>query len=148
MIMGWKLSAGLGLALAITAGAFKLYYDKSQAEIDEFHLRLEQSIQNQKTLERTIETQNENLKETIRNQELMVAQIEKLTDENQQAQAEVETIRKKFAKHDLNVLSLRKPGLIENIVNRGTRAVGAEFEKLTNPYQFNESSNSISIAPN
>ena len=78
----------------------------------------------------------------------MVAQIEKLTDENQQAQAEVETIRKKFAKHDLNVLSLRKPGLIENIVNRGTRAVGAEFEKLTNPYQFNESSNSISIAPN
>ena len=78
----------------------------------------------------------------------MVAQIERLTDENQQAQAEVETIRKKFAKHDLNVLSLRKPGLIENIVNRGTRAVGTEFEKLTDPYQFNESSNSISIAPN
>ena len=133
MIMGWKVSAGLGLALAITAGAFKMYYDKSQAEIDAFHIRLEQSIQNQKTLERTIETQNENLKETIK---------------NQQAQVEVETIRKKFAKHDLNVLSLRKPGLIENIVNRGTRAVGAEFEKLTNPYQFNESSNSISIAPN
>ena len=148
MIMGWKVSAGLGLALAITAGAFKMYYDKSQAEIDAFHIRLEQSIQNQKTLERTIETQNENLKETIKNQELMVAQIEKLTDENQQAQVEVETIRKKFAKHDLNVLSLRNPGLIENIVNRGTRAVGAEFEKLTNPYQFNESSNSISIAPN
>ena len=72
MIMGWKLSAGLGLALAITAGAFKLYYDKSQAEIDAFHIRLEQSIQNQKTLESTIETQNENLKETIKNQNLML----------------------------------------------------------------------------
>ncbi len=111
--MGFKLSAGLGLALLLLAGSFKMYYDKSQAEIDAFHIRLEQSIQNQKTLERTIETQNENLKETLRNQELMVAQIEKLTDENQQAQAEVETIRKKFAKHDLNVLSLRKHDLCQ-----------------------------------
>ena len=146
--MGMKLSAGLGLALLVVTGAFKLYYDKSQAELESFHLKLEQSIQNQKTLEKTIESQNENLKETIENQKLMVAQVERLTKQNQEAQEEVDDIRKKFAKHDLNVLSLRKPGLIENIVNRGTRAVGAEFEKLTNPYQFNESSNSISIAPN
>ena len=144
MIMGWKLSAGLGLALAITAGAFKLYYDKSQAEIDAFHIRLEQSIQNQKTLERTIETQNENLKETIRNQELMVAQIEKLTDENQQAQAEVETIRKKFAKHDLNVLGLRKPKLIENIINRGTKQVMVDLSDITNPETFYENGRNIS----
>lgn len=81
MIMGWKLSAGLGLALAITAGAFKLYYDKSQAEIDSFHIRLEQSIQNQKTLERTIEEQNDNLKQTIQNHDLMLAQVERLQKE-------------------------------------------------------------------
>ena len=76
------------------------------------------------------------------------AQVEKLTKENMVAQNEVTDIRKKFAKHNLGVLSLRKPKLIENIVNRGTKAVGVEFEKLTNPYQFNESSNSISIAVN
>tara|TARA_R110000824_G_scaffold103331_3_gene245446 strand:+ start:657 stop:1097 length:441 start_codon:yes stop_codon:yes gene_type:complete len=146
--MGFKLSAGLGLALLILAGAFKMYYDKSQAEIKSFHLQLERSIQNQKTLESTIQQQNENLQQTIENQELMVAQIERLSDENTQAQIEVENIRKKFAKHDLNVLSLKKPGLIENIVNRGTKAVGVEFEKLTNPYQFNESRNSISITAN
>ena len=131
--MGFKLSAGLGLALLLLAGSFKMYYDKSQAELDAFHIRLEQSIQNQKTLERTIETQNENLKETIKNQELMVAQIEKLTDENQQAQVEVETIRKKFAKHNLDVLSLRKPKLIEKIINKGTANVLKNLETITDP---------------
>ena len=87
--MGLKLSAGLGLILIITAGAFKMYYDKSQAEIKSFHLQLERSIQNQKTLESTIEQQNENLQQTIENQELMVAQIERLNDENTQTQIEV-----------------------------------------------------------
>ena len=63
----WQISAGLGLVLALTLGAFKLYYDKSQSELDAFQIRLEQSIQNQKTLESTIEEQNDNLKQTIKN---------------------------------------------------------------------------------
>lgn len=136
--MGFKLSAGLGLALLILAGAFKMYYDKTQAEIEAFHLQLERSIQNQKTLESTIQQQNENLQQTIENQELMVAQIERLNDENTQAQIEVENIRKKFAKHDLNVLSLRKPKLIEKIINKGTKEVLSELETITDPDQFNE----------
>ena len=131
--MGLKLSAGLGVILIITAGAFKMYYDKSQAEIKSFHLQLERSIQNQKTLESTIEQQNENLQQTIDNQQRMVEQIERLSDENQQAQIEVENIRKKFAKHNLNVLSMKKPGLIENIINKGTAKVGEELEQITDP---------------
>ncbi len=39
--MGFKLSAGLGLALVILAGSFKMYYDKTQAEIEAFHLQLD-----------------------------------------------------------------------------------------------------------
>ena len=96
--MGLKLSAGLGLALLVLSGAFKLYYDKSQAEIESFHLRLEQSIQNQKTLEGTVDQQNKNLKQAVENQELMVAQVEKLTKENMVAQNEVTDIRKKVLK--------------------------------------------------
>jgi len=129
--MGLKLSAGLGLIIILLAGAFKMYYDKSQAEIKSFHLQLEQSIQNQKTLEGTIEQQNENLKQTVENQELMVAQVERLTKENQQAQEEVDDIRKKFSKHNLNVLSMKKPGLIEKIINKGTATVGKELEQIT-----------------
>ena len=136
--MGFKLSAGLGLALLILAGAFKMYYDKSQAEIEAFHLQLERSIQNQKTLESTIQQQNENLKQTIENQELMVAQIERLNDENKQAQIEVENIRKKFSRHDLNVLSLKKPGLIQKLVNKGTKEVLNDFRLITDSEQFDE----------
>ena len=142
--MGLKISAGLGLALVILAGAFKMYYDKTQAEIESFHLQLERSIQNQKTLESTIKQQNENLRQTVENQELMVAQVEKLTKENMVAQNEVTDIRKKFAKHDLNVLGLRKPKLIENIINRGTKQVMVDLSDITNPETFYENGRNIS----
>ena len=134
----WQISAGLGLALALTLGAFKFYYDKSQAELDMFQIRLEQSIQNQKTLESTIEEQNDNLKQTIKNHDLMLAQVERLQRENMEAQNEVIDIRKKFSRHSLDVLSVRKPKLIENIINRGTKQVLNDLKTITTPYQFDE----------
>ena len=136
--MGFKLSIGLGIALVFLAGAFKLYYDKSQAELDSFQIRLEQSIQNQKTLEGTIEEQNNNLKQTIANHKLMVAQVERLQRENIEAQNEVTDIRKKFSRHSLDVLSVRKPKLIENIINKGTKQVLNDLKTITDPYQFDE----------
>ena len=136
--MGFKLSIGLGIALMLVSGAFKMYYDKSQAELDAFHIRLEQSNQNQKTLESTIEQQNDNLKETIKNQDLMIAQVERLQKQNMEAQNEVTDLRKKFSKHSLNVLSVRKPKLIEKIINTGTKEVLKDLEEITNPNQFDE----------
>ena len=136
--MGFKLSIGLGIALMLVSGAFKMYYDKSQAELDAFHIRLEQSIQNQKTLESTIDQQNDNLKETIKNQDLMIAQVERLQKQNMEAQNEVTDLRKKFSKHSLSVLSVRKPKLIEKIINTGTKEVLKDLEEITNPNQFDE----------
>ena len=134
----WQISAGLGLALALTLGAFKFYYDKSQAELDAFQIRLERSIQNQKLLESTIEEQNDNLKQTIKNHDLMLAQVERLQRENMEAQNEVIDIRKKWSRHSLDVMSVRKPKLIENIINRGTKQVLNDLKTITNPYQFDE----------
>ena len=136
--MGFKLSVGLGVALVVVCGAFKMYYDKSQAELDSFHIRLEQSIQNQKTLETTIENQNKNLKETIENQKLMIAQVERLQKENIMAQNEVTDIRKKFSRHSMDVLSIRKPKLIENIIKRGTKAVLNDLKQITDENQFDQ----------
>jgi uncharacterized protein (UPF0335 family) len=136
--MGFKLSAGLGLALLLLAGSFKMYYDKTQAEIESFHLQLERSIQNQKMLEGTIEQQNENLKQTVENHELMISQVERLQKENMMAQNEVTDIRKKFSRHSMDVLSIRKPKLIENIINRGTKSVLDDLKTITDPYQFDE----------
>jgi uncharacterized protein (UPF0335 family) len=134
----WQISAGLGLALALTLGAFKFYYDKSQAELDAFQIRLERSIQNQKLLESTIEEQNDNLKQTIKNHDLMLAQVERLQRENIEAQNEVTDIRKKFSRHSMDVLSIRKPKLIENIINRGTKAVLNDLKQITDENQFDQ----------
>ena len=142
----WQISAGLGLALALTLGAFKFYYDKSQAELDMFQIRLEQSIQNQNTLQSTIEEQNSNLKQTIKNHDLMLAQVERLQRENMEAQNEVIDIRKKFSRHSLDVLSVRKPKLIENIINRGTKQVLNDLKTITNPYQFDETEPAINTS--
>ena len=136
--MGFKLSVGLGVALVLVSGAFKMYYDKSQAELDSFHMRLEQSIQNQKTLEGTIEKQNKNLEQTIQNHKLMVAQVERLQKENMIAQNEVIDIRKKFSKHSIDVLSIRKPQLIQNIINRGTKTVLNDLKQITDEKQFDQ----------
>jgi uncharacterized protein (UPF0335 family) len=134
----WQISAGLGLGLLLLAGSFKMYYDKTQAEIESFHLQLERSIQNQKMLEGTIEQQNENLKETIQNHELMISQVERLQKENMVAQNEVTDIRKKFSRHSMDVLSIRKPKLIENIINRGTKSVLNDLKVITDETQFDE----------
>ena len=136
--MGFKLSVGLGIALVLLAGSFKMYYDKSQAELDAFQIRLERSIQNQKLLESTIEEQNDNLEQTIANHDLLLSQVERLQKENIEAQNEVTDIRKKFSRHSLDVLSVRKPKLIENIINRGTKQVLNDLKTITNPYQFDE----------
>ena len=137
-MMGFKLSIGLGIALVFLTGAFKLYYDKYQAELDSFQIRLEQSIQNQKTLEGTIKEQNNNLKQTIENHNLMIAQVERLQRENMVAQNEVTDIRKKFSRHSMDVLSIRKPKLIENIINRGTKSVLNDLKVITDETQFDE----------
>ena len=137
-MMGFKLSAGLGLALLLLAGSFKMYYDKTQAEIESFHLQLERSIQNQKMLEGTIEQQNDNLKETIQNHDLLLSQVERLQKENMMAQNEVTDIRKKFSRHSMDVLSIRKPKLIENIINRGTKSVLNDLKVITDETQFDE----------
>ena len=134
----WQISAGLGLGLLLLAGSFKMYYDKTQAEIESFHLQLERSIQNQKMLEGTIEQQNENLKQTVENHELMISQVERLQKENMMAQNEVTDIRKKFSRHSMDVLSIRKPKLIENIINRGTKSVLNDLKNITDETQFDE----------
>ena len=49
------------------------------------------------------------------------------------SQAEADRLKKKFAEQDLQHLSLRKPGLIERIINNGTKKVAQEFSSLTDP---------------
>ena len=134
-MMGY-ISGGLGIALLILAGAFKLYFDSSQEKILGLTTQLETSKQNQLKLESSIAEQNENLEQTIANHQLMVGQMERLTVANQESQAEADRLKRKFAEHDLQHLALRKPALVQRALNNGTQKVAQEFSALTDPSQL------------
>ena len=136
--MNFKLSAILGITLLISLGAFKLYYDKSEAEKQAIATQLQQSMDNQLLLENSIAEQNAQIAEQLQKEKDNQQRISNLTTANSAAQEGVNRLKNTFAKHDLNMLSMAKPGLIERLVNRGTARVGKELETLTNPNQFNE----------
>ena len=129
----WQIAGVLGIALALTGGAFKMYADKAEAEKEAMATKLRVSADHQLVLENSISSLNSQLVKAEERQQRILDRVNELQAENAQAQAEVESIRKKFAKHDMNVLSLRKPGLIENIINRGTKGVLSDLEAITDP---------------
>ena len=129
--MGLKISAALGFLLLVSAVGFKLHYDKSKAEIENLRGQLKVAAANQETLESEIEQQNAQLLSQQQKASEMMAQVGELQKANKEATAEVASLRAKFAKHDLNMLSLRKPKLIEKIINKGTKEVFDELAVIT-----------------
>ena len=143
----WQISAALGVALVVAGGAFKMYYDKSEAEKEAMATQLQQAMDNQQRLENAIADQNERIEKALAEQKASQERIQNLTVANNEANEKVEDLRNKFARHDLDMLSIRKPGLVEKLVNRGTAKVFSDLEKLTNPNQFDEKVISDTVNP-
>ena len=99
---------------------------------------LQQALDNQLLLENSIAKQNAAIETHLKKEEENKIRISELSVANNAAQVEVNRLKNTFAKHNLNMLSMAKPGLIERIVNKATVRVGKELETLTNPNQFNE----------
>ena len=118
--MGFKLSLILGgLLVASLAGSTYLFNQLTQAKA------------NQIVLEDKISEQNDSIKQYLAKQEQISADMNKLEAEKQNALREVNKLRQTFAKHDLDNLALNKPGLIEKIVNKGTKQVMTDLVELT-----------------
>jgi len=133
----WQLSAALGVGLILLGGAFKLYYDKAEAEKGLLRSELQQAISNQAILEGEIKAQNEQLERQLAREKENLQKINDLADAARAAEKEVTDMRQTFARHNLNMLSIRKPGLIEKIINRGTVKVNEELADITDPNQLN-----------
>ncbi len=131
--MSWQISAGLGIVLALTLGGFKLYYDKAEAEKENLLVQVRQAQANTELLEKTVAKQNQDLLDQRKRTEEVMQRVTTLSEEHAKAVEEVNEIRKKFAKHNLDVLSLRKPKLIEKIINNGTKGVLQNLEVITDP---------------
>ena len=129
--MGLKISAVLTLALVVSTVGFKLYYDKTQAQMDKLRADIVTLKENEKILTTEIEKQNAELIAQKQETQEAFQRINDLNLANQQATDSLNQLREKFARHDLNFLSLRKPGLIQKIVNKGTADVLLELESIT-----------------
>lgn len=118
--MGFKLSIILGVLLATSLAGSKYLFNQ-----------LSQSKANQVILESKITEQNDSIKQYLAKQKQISADMNKLEAEKQNALREVNKLRNTFAKHDLDNLALNKPGLIEKIVNKGSKQVMTDLVELT-----------------
>jgi len=118
--MGYKISMVLGVLLVASLAGSKYLFDQ-----------LAQSKANQVILESKITEQNDSIKQYLAKQEQLSADLGKLEAQKQDALREVNKLRQTFAKHDLDNLALNKPGLIEKIVNKGSKQVMDDLVDLT-----------------
>lgn len=132
---------GIGLFLLAVASAVGYHYwtiNKLNTEI----LKLTQDI---KTITLDLQTSEENnnkLKVALNEQQASLQRIEEqrlkevranneLREKFKTAEGNVNKLKKILSKHDLNYLSLQKPGLIQNRINGGTQGVGERIEEIT-----------------
>ena len=124
--MGLKLSAIMFVLMCAMGGGGYLYFQATQATIRDLSA-------NNAILENEVNTQ----KQTIGTLQADYRRYNELNQELQRslqaANAAKDELEDKLSKHDLTMLSLRKPGLIERTVNRGTQKAFDDFTVLTTP---------------
>jgi len=127
--MGFKAATvATGLLLIVSAGLW--FFVQIQAK------EISTLKANAIVLEGKIEEQNASIDNYLAKQKETTEQINRLNAQNQEAVREVNQLRNTFQRHSLNNLAMAKPGLIENIINKGTAKVKTEFLELTDPNMF------------
>ena len=93
---------------------------------------------NQMILEAKIQEQNEAIETALNNQKKAQTLMASLEKDKQEAMRNVNKLRKTFARHDLDELTLAKPELMQGKINKASKRVLENLEKLTDPDQFDE----------
>ncbi len=132
------LIGGLGLALAITLGGGFLVVKAKNKQIVALTTDVATAVANTSRLEGEIGEQNKSILRLEETRKEDQRKMLVLTVRNRDAAREVKDLRDKFRRHDLDNLSLKKPGLIENIINKGTEKVFRDLEDLTDPQKKEE----------
>ena len=132
-----KIALILGFLLLSTVAGSAWYIDRLQDSIGTLK-------GNQLVLETKIQEQNEAIETALNNQKKAQTLMVSLEKEKQEAMRDVNKLRKTFAKHDLDELTLAKPELMQGKINRASKRVLENLEKLTDPNQFDEKDNTNS----
>ena len=119
-----------GLLLATVAGS-AFWVNSLQSQIGTLK-------GNQMILEAKIQEQNEAIETALNNQKKAQTLMASLEKDKQEAMRNVNKLRKTFAKHDLDELTLAKPELMQGKINKASKRVLENLEKLTDPNQFDK----------
>lgn len=121
----------MGVLLLSTVAGSAWYIDRLQDDIGVLK-------GNQIALEAKIQEQNEAIETALNNQKKAQTLMASLEKEKQEAMRDVNKLRKTFARHDLDELTLAKPELMQSKINKASKRVLENLEKLTDPNQFDE----------
>ena len=126
-----KLALIMGVLLLSTVAGSAWYIDRLQDDIGTLK-------GNQLILENKVQEQNDAIKNHLKRQKQTQNQLVSLEKDKQEAMRDVNRLRKTFAKHDLDELALAKPELMQSKINKASKRVLENLEKLTDPNQFDE----------
>lgn len=124
-----KVAIGMGIAMVLMAAGFGWYFTYSQDKLAEANQLIAIQTVKAASAEANLEFAQESVREQQKN-------LKKLTDASVIIRQEQEKTIDIFADHDLKALAERKPGLIQRRVNKGTAAVFAELERLSDPRTY------------
>ena len=113
----------LGLLGGVGYGAY-YYYKDTQA-------RIATLTENSAKLEQATNTQKETIDTLVADAKKYQALNKELNIKLDAAHDYKNTLIDKLRKHNLAKLSLKKPGLVEKKINRGTKKLFESFEKLS-----------------
>jgi len=126
-----KLALVMGVLLLSTVAGSAWYIDRLQDDIGTLK-------GNQLILETKIQEQNDAIEAALNNQKKAQTLMASLEKDKQEAMRDVNKLRKTFARHDLDELTLAKPELMQSKINKASKRVLENLEKLTDPNQFDE----------
>ena len=115
-------------------------------QLDKVKVELQTAISNQAVLERTIQEQNEQIRKALDQAKKTAEQIQTLSVQYNQSQAQVTKLRNKFANFNLEGMALTEPAVLEGKVNRASARVVENLTTITNPDQFNEKTDNTATA--
>ena len=107
----------IGLVLILGLGGFYLYNENQT--LTQNNIKLEAAVEEQKQAIESIRESYEKQGEALNN----------MSRANAAIQAEKDSYLEIFKRHNLNLLAIKKPGMIETRINNGTKKV---FEGLEN----------------
>jgi septal ring factor EnvC (AmiA/AmiB activator) len=139
---GSQVKMGIYLAIALLVSSAVGYHFwkvnsinehliHSEQEITILKQDLERSKANQHLLEASIREQNNSIGLLESQRKIDQEKLDQLSKRYDDSRGKVSELRKKLSAHDLNYLTLEKPGLIQRRINSGTSKIGKRLEQLT-----------------